>query len=151
MNRIPRYKDHLGLPQKTKIFVIEPPVLTASGQVLNSLPVFHEGGGLVRVFLSVNTHKNMKGLKPNLDVVNLLWSRCWFKTKGGRVTGFGMLKRNLIFVMAGIAQQATELDKLLVPYFAFKFRRSPRVNRQTCRMKKLCRRGRTRSRTSCGQ
>ena len=43
VNRIPRYKEYLGLHQK--IFVIEPPVLTASGQVLNSLPIFHEGGG----------------------------------------------------------------------------------------------------------
>lgn len=50
----------MGLPQETEILIVKFPVMAPTSQVLNSITLFHEGGGLMRESFGVNTHKYVK-------------------------------------------------------------------------------------------
>ena len=66
MHSIPRKSGTVCLPQKTKIIVVKFPVVA-----LNYLPIFHEGGGLIRklfcvspFFCLANGSRQREGVKP---------------------------------------------------------------------------------------
>ena len=61
----------MGLSQKTEVFIIKLPVMTPTSQVLNGLAILHEGGGLMRKSLCVNSHKYMKATEPRFNRHNL--------------------------------------------------------------------------------
>ena len=60
MDSIPGKSSKVCLPQKTKILVVKCPVVAPSSQVLDYLPIFHEGGALIRELFCVSAHKNTK-------------------------------------------------------------------------------------------
>ena len=67
----------IGLSQEAKLFIVEFPVLAPTCQVLNSIAIFHEVGGLMRETLSVNAHKYVQTTSPRFDRgYSLLLAQC---------------------------------------------------------------------------
>ena len=86
MDSIPRKSGTVCLPQKTKILVANFPVVAPPSQVLNYLPIFHDGGGLMRKLFCVSPHKNMKTTSPRFNCCNLFVLSQWLKAKWGGKT-----------------------------------------------------------------
>lgn len=45
VNDTPWERSRLRLPQKPEVFIIKLPIVAPGCQILNHLPIFHEGGG----------------------------------------------------------------------------------------------------------